>query len=72
MKNMVMLPKGEVSFRSIVLVEVIWKVFTSIINSQFHSVIALHDDLNRFRQGQGTGTDTLEENSAQKLVGIFH
>ena len=36
------------------------------------SILTLYDALHGFRAGRGTGTETLEENSVQQLVGIAH
>ena len=34
--------------------------------------VVLHGALHGFREGQGTGAATLEENLSQKLVGLAH
>ena len=52
----------------ICLVEVIWKVCVSIVNSRLRQTITLHDVLHGFRQWGGAGTATMEENLAQKLA----
>ena len=52
--------------------EVIWKVFTFIMNNLLHSAITLDDALHGFRKGWGTRTDALAENLAQKIAGICH
>ena len=44
-KTMVLVPKGSGEYRVIGLVETIWKVCASIINSRLRSSIVLHDVL---------------------------
>ena len=58
--------------RGIWLVAVIWKIYASTINIRICSSITLHDAIYRFRQGRGTGTETLEAKLAHQLAGIFH
>ena len=71
-KTMALLSNVEGELRSIGLVEVIWKIFTSTTNSHLRSAITLHNPLHGFKQGRGTETATLEENLSQQLAGIFH
>ena len=53
---MVLLLEGGGGYRGIGLVEVIWKLYASIMNNQLRSSIILHGDLHRFRQGRGVDT----------------
>ena len=69
---MVLLPKGRGWYKGIGLLEVIWKLCASIINNHLRSSVTLHDSLNGFRQGGGSGTATLEANLSQKLEGLFN
>ena len=62
----------EGDFRGIVLVEVILKVCTFIMKNRLRYSIALHDALQGFRKGWGTGTATSEEKLVRQLAGIFH
>ena len=59
--TMVLILKGDGEYRGIGLVETIWKVCTSIVNSRLRSSIVLHDVLKGFQQGRGTGTAIMEE-----------
>ena len=68
--TMVLLTKGGGYFRGIVLVEVIWKLLTSINNNHLQSAITLHDALHGFRQGRGIRTSNLEAILLQKLAVI--
>ena len=68
--TLVMVSKRFGEFRGIGLLEVIWKVFTYIISNQLRFAIRLHDALYGFRQGQGTGTATLEEKLAYQTTCI--
>ena len=42
------------------------------MNNWIRSSITLHDDLNGFIQGRGTGTKTLEANMYQQLAILCH
>ena len=70
--TMVLIAKDKGKYRRIGLVETIWKVCTSIINSWLRSSIVLHDALHGFRQVSGTGTAIMESKLEQQLAGIFH
>ena len=67
--TMVLIPKVGGGYRGIGLVEVIWKVCTSIGNSWLRRSIVLHEALHGFQQGRGTGTDIMEAKMEQKLTG---
>ena len=71
-KTMVLIRKGKGEYRGIGLVETIWKVCTSIVNSRLQSSIVLHDVLHGFRQGRGTGTVIMKAKLEQQLAWIFH
>ena len=60
--------KGE--YRVIELVEVIWKMITTIINNCLRMAISLHDALHGFRHGRETGMTTVEAKLMQHLAGI--
>ena len=66
---MVLIPKGKGDYRGIGLVDNISKVCTLIVNSWIQSSIVLHDVLNGFRQGRGTGTSIMEAKMEQQLAG---
>ena len=68
--TMVLITKGKREYRGIGLVETIWKVCTSIINSWLRSYIVLHDVLRGFRQGREICTAIIEAKLEQKMVGI--
>ena len=59
-------------YRGIGLVEVIWKMITTIINNLLRTVIFLCDALHGFVQGRGAVKATLEAKLAQHLAVIFH
>ena len=67
---MIILPKGKGEYRGIGLVEVIWKMITTIIKNHLRTAIYLHDDLNGFRQGIGMGMDMLDAKLVQHMAGI--
>ena len=66
----VLISKGGKDYRSIGLVEVVWKVVAAILNRCFTSSITYHDALDGFRAGRGTGTATLEANLLQQLAAM--
>ena len=70
--TMILIPKGGGGYRGIGMVEAIWKVCTSIMNSRLRSSIVLHDALNGFQQGKGTGTVIIEAKLEQQLAGIVN
>ena len=70
--TMVMIQKGKGEYKGIGLVETIWKVCTSIVNSRLQSSIVLHDALHGFRHGRGTWAAIMEAKLEQQLAGIFH
>ena len=67
--TVVLIPKGvSGQFRGIVLVEVLWKAITSLLNLQLMTAINFHDGLHGFREGRGTGTYALEAKLLQQLT----
>jgi len=53
----VLIPKDKAGeFRGIVLLEIIYKLISSIINQRLSGTITLHDALHGFRKKRGTGT----------------
>ena len=70
--TMVLIPKGNGQYRGIGLVEIIWKVCTSIVSSRLQRSIVLHDFIHGFRQGSGTGTSIMEAKLEQQLAEIIH
>ena len=70
--TVVLIPKGYGGYRGIGLVEAIWKVCTSIVNSRLRISIVLHDALYGLWQGRGTGTAIMEVKLEQQLSGIVN
>jgi len=68
--TMVLLPKGGGDFRGIGLLEVCWKLITSIMDARFKEKIDFHDALHGFRAGRGTGTAIIEAKLLQQLAAI--
>ena len=71
-KKMVLTPKGGGEYRCIGMVETIWKVCTSIMNSRLQSSIVLYVVLHGYRQGRGTRIAIMEAKLEQQLAGIVH
>ena len=69
---MFLIPNVRGEYRGIGLVENIWKVYTSTVNSRIRSFIVFHDFLHGFIQGRGTGTVIMEAILGQQLAVIVH
>ena len=63
-ETVVFLPKGRGGYWGIGIIKVVWKVCATVVNSHLKRSGALHDALNRFRVGRGTGTATLVDKLA--------
>jgi hypothetical protein len=69
---LVLLPKPSGGVRGIGLLEVIWKVCSSIVDARLKASISLHDSLHGFRSSRGTGTAILELILRMQLSHIQH
>ena len=69
---MVLIPKGKGVYWIISLVEVSWRLFEVVVNCLLKRGVVLNDALHSFREGQETGTATLESNLSQQLSGLAH
>ena len=69
---MVLIPKSGGGYIGIGLVEVVCKVCASILNNILQRTIILHDALNGFIRGRGTGTVIMDPKLEQQLTGIVH
>ena len=70
--NMLLIPNSGWWYRGMFLLEVIWKVCVSIVNSRLRQTITLHDVLHGFRKGRGKGMESIEEKMEQQIAGIVH
>ena len=70
--TMILPPKGKGDCWGIGMVEVIFKMITTIINTLLRTAISLHDAMYGFSQGRGVATYTLEDKMEQRMTGIFH
>ena len=66
----VLTPKGEMEYRVIGLVEVMWKLVASVLNRQLTASITFHEFLHGFWAGHVTGTATLEAKLLQHLAAL--
>lgn len=66
----VLIPKEGGEFQGIGLVEVLWKMVAAFLKRQLGVSITLHDFLNGFRDGCGTGTASLESKLIQQLTAM--
>ena len=67
---LVLLPKSDGGTRGIGLLEVIWKVVSSILDGRIKATIPFHDALHGFQMGRGTGTAIIEAKLFQQLANI--
>jgi hypothetical protein len=67
---LVLLPKGDGDYRGIALLEVVYKLISSIINRRLAKSFTakLHDGIHGFRPGQGTGTAIIENKLLMQLA----
>jgi hypothetical protein len=66
----VLIPKATGGTRGIGLLEVMWKICSSIINQQrLQGTIPFHEALHGFQTGRGTGTASLD---AKLLIHLAH
>ena len=56
--------------QGVVLVEVLWKVISGIINCLISSSVQFHDALHGFCAGRGTRTATLEAKLLQQIISM--
>ena len=68
--TMILLPKGKGEYRGISLVEVIWKMISTIINIRLRMFILIHDSLHGSRQGRRADMVTVEDKLSQHPFGI--
>ena len=67
---LVLIPKGIADTRGVGLIEVMWKVVYSIVDTRINTIVTFHDVLYGFCACRGTGTDIIEINMAQYLASI--
>ena len=67
---MVMTPKGNADAWALGLMEVVWKMVESVIDTRIETVVYFHDFLHGFRSGRGTGNAIMEIKLAQELASL--
>jgi hypothetical protein len=67
---LVLLPKPDGDYRGIALLEVIYKLISSIINRRLAKALSrkLHDGIHGFRTSRGTGTAIMETKLLMQLT----
>jgi hypothetical protein len=67
---LVLLPKPDGDFRGIALLEVLYKLISSIINRRLANTLntRFHDGIHGFRESRGTGTATIEAKLLMQLA----
>ena len=68
---MILIPKGKADTQGIELLEVLWKVVGSIIDTCIKKAVTFHDFLNGFRAGGRTRTAIMELKLAQELESVY-
>ena len=66
--TMVLLPKDSGGFHGIGLLEIIWKLITSIVDMQIKESVDFHNALHGFHAFWGTGTAIIEAKLIQQLA----
>ena len=69
-QTVILIPKGNVYFRGIGLVEVIWNTVTEILNHCMMAAIQYHDTLNKLFTRIGKGYASLEDKLIQQLMAM--
>ena len=67
---LVLIPKTTTDTRGIGIIETLWKVVESLIETGLSASLQLHGVFHGFRDGIGTGTDIIELNLAQEISSI--
>lgn len=70
--TLVLVPKDAKRFRGIGLLEIVWKLITSIINARLATSIELHPALHGFVSKKGTGTAILETKLRMESFALHH
>ena len=68
--TMGLLPKGKGGYRGVELVEVLWKVYSVVVNCRLKRSVVLHNALHGFIEGMGIAT--LYDKQSQHLAGLAH
>ena len=69
---LVLIPKGTTDNRGIGLLENIWKVVETLMDTRLRASLHFHDNLNRLRSGIRVGTDIMEPKLMQDLASVYH
>jgi hypothetical protein len=67
---LVLIPKSSGGTCGIGLLEILWKVCSSIINNRLQEAITFHDALHGFQPGRGTGTAMIDAKLNMQLAHI--
>jgi hypothetical protein len=67
---LVLIPKSSGGTRGIGLLEIFWKVCSSIINNRLQQSVEFHEALHGFREYRGTGTASLDAKLQMQLAQI--
>jgi len=67
---LVILPKADGGYRGIGLLEVVWKIISSIIQQRIKAKVRYHDIIHGFTSARGTGTAIIELKLCQELASI--
>ena len=68
---LVLIPKGTTNTQDIGMLETLWKLVESLINTHLCASLQIHDVFCGFRDGRGTGTAIMELKLVQDLSSIY-
>ena len=69
---LVLIPKGTTDTQCIGLLETLWEVVETLIDTSVRASLQFHDVIHIFRSGRGTGTAIMELKLAQELSSVDH
>ena len=69
---LVLIIKGTLDTRVIVILETLWKVVETLIDTRLRASLQFHDVLHEFRAVRGTATAIMELKIAKELAILYH
>ena len=69
-KILILTLNGNTENQGIGLLDVLWKVIESIIDTCINKALTLHEIIHEFQSGRGTGTSSVDINLTQELESV--
>ena len=63
------LPKREGGYWGMGLVDLVWKICATVVNCRIKRIVTLHNTLDGFRAGKGTGKERLRSKVGTEVDG---